>query len=147
VRLAAIEMLFRAIVVSIHIALIASLLWMGGRGAAMLITSPPKGAAAQALPFAVFITALALLAAILVIAGVVIWLRTRRCRLLVLADLSSWVAAGVFLVPFIFMDFADVIAYGAATFGLLILTIDTIAGRIKMRNARRAAESLDRLSA
>lgn len=147
VRLAAIETLFRAIVVSIHVALIASLLWMGGNGAARLVTSPPKGSAAQIVPFAVFITAVALLAAILAIAGLAIWLRTRHRGLLVLAVLSSWLAAGVVLVPFIFMDLADVIAYGAATFGLLILAIDAIAVRLKMSNARKAAESLDRLSA
>jgi hypothetical protein len=86
------------------------------------------------------------LAAILVIAGLVIWLRTRRRGFLVLADLSSWLAAGILLVPFIFMDFADAIAYGAATSGLLILTIDAIAGRVKVRNARKAAESMGRLS-
>jgi hypothetical protein len=147
VKLAAIETLFRAIVVSIHAALIASLLWMGGRGAAMLVASPPKGSAAQIVPFAVFITSVAILAAILVIAGLVTWIRSRRRGLLVLADLSSWIATGVVLVPFIFMDIADVIAYGAATFGLLILAIDAIAVRLKARNTRKAAESLERLSA
>jgi len=147
VRLAAIEMLFRAIVVSIHVALIAALLWMGGVGAVMLVATPPKGAAAQIVPFAVFITAVAMLAAILVIAGLVTWIRTRRRGLLVLADLSSWLAAGVVLLPFIFKDLADVIAYGAATFGLLILAIDAIAARLKRRNARKAAAWSDRSSA
>jgi hypothetical protein len=141
------EMSFRAIVVSIHVALIGSLLWMGWIGVARLVTSPPKGSAAQIVPFAVFITSVALLAAIVVIAGLVIWIRIRRRGLLLLADLSSWIAAGVVLVPFIFMDLADVIAYGAATFGLLILAIDSIAVRLKTRNARKAAPLSDRLSA
>jgi hypothetical protein len=139
VKLAAIEMLFRAIVVSIHLALIAPLLWMGGVGAATLVASPPKGPATQIVAYAVFITAVALLAAILVIAGLVTWIRTRRRGLLVLADLSSWLAAGVVLVPFIFKDLADVIAYGAATFGLLVLAVDAIAVRLRTRNFRKTA--------
>lgn len=135
--------MFRALLVSVHIALIAPLVWMGGNGATRLVMSPPAGSAAQILPYAVFITAVALLSAVLVAAGLASWMLTGRRRLLVVADLSSWAATGVVLVPFLFLDFADAFAFGAATVALLALTIYSIILRFKVRRTRRAAESWD----
>jgi hypothetical protein len=109
-------------VVVVHAAFIATLLWLGARTFAIVVAQVESGYIPPSeAEFATVFVGVPLTLSVLVLVGVAIWVRRGRTLGLAVADLAATTALFSILVAFIFMDESLFIAW---TFGsaCIILT-------------------------